>query len=202
MSFTEDPGPCHVYVPNEVASGGTILSVHSQRDLNMNCHIWPLDSDLSFKATIFSYRCRQTNLSRWDELAISNWPPLELLSWTLHGELPASEIGVISKEGTAFDSWKRFLFCQTHSLLFSGAPWPVLKPLSFLSPFWLCFALCITLVHSLWPNGKLFSLLIVSGLARPLQDHTLLASHWFLTEMPLCAPFKLSVIQICTSDLY
>lgn len=202
MSFPEDPGPHHFLCPQWSGLRWYYTAAHSQRDLDMNWHIWPLDSDLSLKAPIFSSRHRQTNLSRWDELAISNWPPLELLTWTLRGELPASEIRVISKEGPAFDSWKLFLFCQTHGLLFSRAPWPVLKPLSFLSPFWLCFALCITLVHSLWPNGKLFSLLIVSGLARPLRDHTLLASHWFLTERLSCAPFKLSVIQICTSDLY
>lgn len=49
---------------------------------------------------------------------------LELLSWALHGELPASESWVISREPTAFNIWKLlislhlFLFCQMNSLMF------------------------------------------------------------------------------------
>lgn len=172
-------------------SKGPQVALYSQcvpRDLRMICHIWPPDSDLSFKATFFFYWRRQTNLSRWDELAISNWPPLELLSWTFHGELSASGIfESLAKKAQPSVFANCLLSCQMHGLLINRVQWPVLKHPSFFSLFWLGFAFSVTLIWSLGPNRKLLCLLILFGLARLLHDHILLVIDFYDWNAIVCS---------------
>lgn len=75
VTLTDKPmwghSPSFVTEPLWGVSGGITLLVGPQGALARNCHIWPVKSNVGFAATIFSYQGMQTNLSRWEGLAIN-----------------------------------------------------------------------------------------------------------------------------------